>query len=510
MNKNWKLLASCAAMALTLLAGNASASAVLEAEPNDSGNLELDSDLLLDIAAAQSLDNDFSTGANADVENSDIGWSWVSIAGSGDGSLDFYSFTIPAGGATAIFDVDYGDIRDQNGNQEPGSVDTELLIFDAAGNFITQNDDNDSSLGAGGSTSNLDAYLSWDFAEGSYVVLLGENDTSYFSLFNRFFDKTGLDAGDTYVLQVSLSAHDGGSGEPDSDDDGVNDREDNCPTVPNPGQEDSDGDGIGDACDEPEDSDADGVPDVDDNCPFVANPDQSDYDGDGIGDACDDFNDLDQDGDGIEDEFDNCPAMPNSDQADQDGDGLGDVCDSDVDGDEVPNQDDNCPVIPNEDQADLDGDGIGNACDDDVDGDGVVNGMDECEATVTETVVIEHCDTGVQNPVMENGCSMADQLMQCADGARNHGRYVSCVAHMTRDFVKSDLIYGSDKGAIMNCAASSSIGRPSPEEIAERKEKKKLAKQKRKKLKKLKKKREKLAKLKKKKKKKGKKHHDHG
>ena len=58
----------------------------------------------------------------------------------------------------------------------------------------------------------------------------------------------------------------------DDDGDGVFNEVDNCPDVPNPGQEDSDGDGLGDACD---------------NCPLDFNPAQLDQDGNGIGDACD-------------------------------------------------------------------------------------------------------------------------------------------------------------------------------------------------------------------------------
>lgn len=77
----------------------------------------------------------------------------------------------------------------------------------------------------------------------------------------------------------------------DSDNDGIPDATDNCPSVSNPNQEDDDNNGIGNVCDtvSPTDSDNDGVPDATDNCPTVANPNQEDDDFDGIGNACEDM-----------------------------------------------------------------------------------------------------------------------------------------------------------------------------------------------------------------------------
>lgn len=74
---------------------------------------------------------------------------------------------------------------------------------------------------------------------------------------------------------------------PDTDNDGVIDSEDNCPTIPNTDQADYDNTGPGDRCDTVIDQDLDGVLNNFDNCPTVANPVQVDSDGDGAGDACD-------------------------------------------------------------------------------------------------------------------------------------------------------------------------------------------------------------------------------
>jgi hypothetical protein len=130
----------------------------------------------------------------------------------------------------------------------------------------------------------------------------------------------------------------------------------------------------------------------------------------------------DSDGDGVSDIADNCPDAANATQLDSDRDSLGDACDA-------------CPQDPLNDS----------------DGDGVCGDVDGCaDSDVSETIVIDGCDTGVANQVLDDGCTMADEIAKAA-AAGNHGQFVSAVAHLTKAWMKAGRITGADKGRIQRC-----------------------------------------------------------
>jgi len=117
----------------------------------------------------------------------------------------------------------------------------------------------------------------------------------------------------------------------------------------------------------------------------------------------------------------------------------------DEDSDGVPDAFDNCPAVSNPGQEDLDGDSLGDVCDD-------------CtESDLGKTIVIDRCDTGITNEVSDEGCTRADAVAICAEGARNHGQFVQCVALLANGWKRSGAITNADHGRIMRCAARADI-----------------------------------------------------
>lgn len=116
---------------------------------------------------------------------------------------------------------------------------------------------------------------------------------------------------------------------------------------------------------------------------------------------------------------------------------------ADPDGDGVPTGDDPDPFDPSI-CGDADGDGVDDC--QDTDGDGVFGEDDLCP------------DTPAGDIVDDTGCSIA-QLCPCDADWRNHGGYVSCVAHAAGDFVAAGLLTEEEKGAVVSAAGRSDCGK---------------------------------------------------
>ena len=110
-----------------------------------------------DLASAQSLDDElFSLSSNSDIVDSTTR-PHLTINGVGDGTYDYFSFTVFNAGDTATFDID------------GAAFDTQLHLYDSAGNPLATNDDT-FPLDPG-STSNLDSFISHTFAApGVYTI----------------------------------------------------------------------------------------------------------------------------------------------------------------------------------------------------------------------------------------------------------------------------------------------------------------------------------------------------
>ena len=74
------------------------------------------------------------------------------------------------------------------------------------------------------------------------------------------------------------------------------------------------------------------------------------------------------------------------------------------------------------------------------------------------TIMIGDFDTGTVDTLYE-GQLISERIEQCAREAKNHGRFVRCVAHLTNDLKREGIITEEEKDAIQECAARARIPR---------------------------------------------------
>lgn len=96
----------------------------------------------------------------------------------------------------------------------------------------------------------------------------------------------------------------------------------------------------------------------------------------------------------------------------------------------------------------------------DDDNDGVPNTEDHCpNSDLREFVDVGNGPTSVENTVDEEGCSIQDLVNQAMASARNHGQYVSAIAHLANDLRKSGEITNRESTILKTGAAKSSVGK---------------------------------------------------
>jgi hypothetical protein len=100
----------------------------------------------------------------------------------------------------------------------------------------------------------------------------------------------------------------------------------------------------------------------------------------------------------------------------------------------------------------------------DSDNDGIPNDfageMDECPySDETATVVIDSCNSGVENILFEDGCKISDDVTMCINNASTHGQFVRCVDSLLLLLKKKKnaIITNQEAEAIKSCAVHSDL-----------------------------------------------------
>ena len=94
----------------------------------------------------------------------------------------------------------------------------------------------------------------------------------------------------------------------------------------------------------------------------------------------------------------------------------------------------------------------------DSDWDGIPDDEDACPDSigVDGTVIIGECDSGVENVLFEDGCTMADLIQEISDLSATTKEFVAGTRDLTKAWKKQGLISGKEASRINRCARQSS------------------------------------------------------
>ncbi len=137
------------------------------------------------LEAALGVDGAFSRAANPDIELATTR-PHVTIEATGDGSVDYYAFTVTVAGSTGTFDID---------GAYPG-FDAWLRLMDASGGVLAFNDDALTDAGS------MEAYPS--FSRDSFITYTFANAGTYVIAVGAYPNLESVPQGAAYDLQISL------------------------------------------------------------------------------------------------------------------------------------------------------------------------------------------------------------------------------------------------------------------------------------------------------------------
>jgi hypothetical protein len=96
----------------------------------------------------------------------------------------------------------------------------------------------------------------------------------------------------------------------------------------------------------------------------------------------------------------------------------------------------------------------------DADNDGFADTADECDASdLRATLYVAGQNTAIPNARFTNGCTMGDYVLAAAVDARNHGAFVSAVAHLGNAWRSAGLLTADQRSTLQAAAAQSSVGK---------------------------------------------------